>query len=293
MRLVLRPGAHVLRRGDGDLQVGLDPRRALVLPPTEEVRSTLRTLACAAACEDCDPRILQLLHDRELLVEQAALVPPRRPVTSTLSPAAMAALAREVGDGAPVPASNRARQRLLVLPFGDGARGWADAASALASTAGVGVVPAGRRSPRATLGLLLGTGEPDRALVDEWMRQDVPHLLLRLREGALLGGPLVVPGQTACLRCTDAHLTDRDPSWPLLLTQYVDAAAGDRADGAPEPVDPLLQAIGVAWAVRQLASYADGTRPTSWSATLRLGPELEVLESHTWLRHPCCGCAWA
>ena len=39
-------------------------------------------------------------------------------------------------------------------------------------------------------------------------------------------GPFVVPGETACLRCVDAHCTDADPSWPLLVRQY--AAASSR-----------------------------------------------------------------
>jgi hypothetical protein len=102
----------------------------------------------------------------------------------------------------------------------------------------------------------------------------------------------VVPGSTACLRCVDAHHTDADPAWPLLVRQHHDAAARDRADGVPEPLDPLLAELAVAWLVRDLATYADGRRPSTWSATVTLHAHLERVETRAWLRHPACGCAW-
>src|SRR5699024_1292350 len=34
-------------------------------------------------------------------------------------------------------------------------------------------------------------------------------------------GPLVVPGQTACLACLWEHERERDASWPVLATQLV------------------------------------------------------------------------
>ena len=38
----------------------------------------------------------------------------------------------------------------------------------------------------------------------------VPHLPVRVRDGAGLVGPLVIPGVTSCLRCADLHRSDRD-----------------------------------------------------------------------------------
>jgi len=109
---------------------------------------------------------------------------------------------------------------------------------------------------------------------------------------ALVIGPFVVPGRTACLRCVDAHRTDADPSWPLLVRQYAAASIRDRVDGAPEPVDPLLAALALAWAARDLATYVDGRRPSTWSATITVQPDLSELETRSWLRHPACGCSW-
>ncbi len=140
--------------------------------------------------------------------------------------------------------------------------------------------------------MLLGVGEPDREVVDDWTRAGTPHLLVRLTEGRAVIGPFVVPGETACLRCVDAHCTDADPAWPLLVRQYSAASATDRPDGAPEPVDPLLATLALAWAARDLASYVDGLRPSTWSATVTVQPQLTRIESRSWLRHPACGCSW-
>lgn len=125
------------------------------------------------------------------------------------------------------------------------------------------------------------------------MRAGTPHLLVRLTEGSAVLGPFVVPGRTACLRCLDAHHTDVDASWPLLVRQYATASATDRADGVPEPVDSLLAGLALAWAGRDLASYAEGSRPSTWSTTIRLDAELTSIETRSWLRHPECGCGWA
>ena len=148
----------------------------------------------------------------------------------------------------------------------------------------------GRTAP--DCGVLVGVGEPDRELVDDWTRAGTPYLLVRLTEGRAVVGPFVAPGRTACLRCIDAHHADADPAWPLLVRQYAAAASRDRADGATEPVDPLLAALTTAWAARDLASYVDGQRPSTWSATVTLHPRLEELETQPWLRHPACSCSW-
>jgi hypothetical protein len=90
----------------------------------------------------------------------------------------------------------------------------------------------------------------------------------------------------------DAYLSEEDPSWALLVEQYARATSSDRADGIPEPVDAALAAVAVGWAVRDVSAYVEGGRPTTWSATVRLPPELAAVESQTWPAHPHCGCSW-
>jgi bacteriocin biosynthesis cyclodehydratase domain-containing protein len=184
-----------------------------------------------------------------------------------------------------------------VVAYGAGGDGLASRAAALLTEAGLpcraeAIGPASRDGPA----LLVGTGQPDRELVDDWMRRDVPHLVVRLCEGQAVVGPFVDPGRSACLRCVDAHHTDVDPTWPLLVRQH--AAAGRRstagpADAAsPEPVDPILATLALAWAARDLASWVEGVTPSLLSSTLTLDGVLADVEVRTWTRHPGCGCSW-
>ncbi len=294
MRPLLRPGTHVLRRGGGELQVGLDPATALVLPDAAPVTDTLRLLATAAAVEAYDAceatGTLDLLSRHDQLVDERDLAPLLG--DADLAPTTTAALARAAGPDAPRVRSARRRVRTATRTFGhpvpDDLR-----ASFLALTAAAGLREAGTRSTTPPgCGVLLGVGEPHRELVDGWTRAGTPHLLVRLTEGRAVLGPFVVPGTTACLRCLDAHCADADPAWPLLVRQYATASARERPDGAPEPVDPLLTALALAWAARDLASYVDGQRPSTWSATVTVHPGLSRLETRSWLRHPACGCSW-
>jgi bacteriocin biosynthesis cyclodehydratase domain-containing protein len=151
-----------------------------------------------------------------------------------------------------------------------------------------------RRTARdpTTTRVLVGVGEPSRDLVDPWLRDGTPHLVVRLVEGRAVVGPFVLPGRSACLRCLDAYRREEDPAWPLLVEQYARATRTDRADGIPEPVDAALAAVAVGWAARDLGTYAEGGDPVSASATIVLSPLLDSVERRTWPPHPHCGCGW-
>lgn len=292
MRPLLRPGTHVLRRAGGQLQVGLDPGSALVLTDNPAVRDSLRLL-CESAGEDAyaEHATLDQLAANGALVEEGDLVPLL--ACDDLSPHATAALARDTGAAVLTAHAARRGWRTTTTtfgpPIGDELR-----AEFVALTRRAGLREATtRRAAPPDCAVLLGVGEPDRALTDTWTRAGTPYLVVRLVEGRAVIGPFVKPGTTACLRCLDAHCTDADPSWPLLVRQYSTASARTRADGAPEPVDPLVASLALAWAARDLASYVDGGRPSSWSATVTVHPQLSRLETRSWLRHPACGCSWA
>jgi bacteriocin biosynthesis cyclodehydratase domain-containing protein len=289
MRPILRPGTHVLRRAAGELQVGLDPRQALVLPDTAAVRASLRLLGSAAdpAVEDIDPAVVDLLAGHDLLADERSLLPQ----LGTPGPArsGAAALSRSAGPAAAAVRSARARWRTEVVGFGSPEPRLRERLVGLLGEAGL-TERRGRATP--DCGVLVGLGEPDRERLDAWTRADRPHLLLRFTEGRAVVGPFVVPGRTACLRCLDAHHADADPAWPLLVRQYAAASARDRADGAPEPLDPLLAAQALAWAARDVTAYADGGRPSTWSATVTLHPRPDEVETRAWLRHPACACSW-
>lgn len=288
---MLLPGTRVLRRHDGRVQVGLDPSHAVLLPAGSD--AALTRLADGGPL---DPVLLPLL-DAGLLVERRSVSSLLNSVDESLR-AATAALVRVHGADAPTAWAARSRAEVRVVAYGAGGDELATRAAellvraGLAARTGVVVGPPSRDGPA----LLVGTGQPDRELVDDWMRGDVPHLVVRLCEGQALVGPFVDPGRSACLRCVDAHHTDVDPTWPLLVRQH--AAAGRRrrsepADAAaPEPVDPLLAVLALAWAARDLASWVEGVPPSLLSSTLTLDGLLADVEVRTWTRHPGCGCSW-
>jgi bacteriocin biosynthesis cyclodehydratase domain-containing protein len=288
----------VLRRSASELQVGLDPQRAVVLPDVPAVRALLAALTSPAdplfrpgRLDELQSGTLETLRTAGLLVDADLLLPliPNRPAPAAVSRDAVAAVALEHGDVTGAVLSRRESCPVSVAAFGADS-GPAVEVEELLRVSGATVRPPGSDS---RLTVLAGVGEPDREVTDPWMRSGHPHLLLRLMEGSATVGPFVVPGDTACVRCIDAHHADVDPSWPLLVAQYARAGAATRPDGVPEPRDPLLLALVAAWAARDAMSWAEGRTPGTASTTLRIDPHLRALETHTWLRHPDCGCGWA
>ncbi|GHJ59715.1 hypothetical protein NOK12_22330 [Nocardioides sp. OK12] len=284
----LLPGAGIYRRDDRHLQVGLGAPRRVVFPDHPEVRALLRSLESPGAYADPAPEgprasgALTALAAAGLLVGSDALDDCLRDARSAggLDPGGVAAAFCEAPVDAPRRLRERARARVRVEARPD-LRG---EALGLLGASGVGLhEPAMGLDP--TLVLLVGH-EPDREVVDELVRQQVPHLLVTARLEHYLVGPFVVPGRTACLRCLDAHAAERDPRRAVVLAQHA-----RRAGGPAEPSDPALRALATAWAVRDVVRHLDGERPSTWSATTTLGPDLAP-DHVALLRHPHCGCAW-
>lgn len=295
MRPLLRPGVPVLPRPDGWLQLGLEPDAAVLLPGSSGAAEVVGSLD---GSEREDGPVLRQLDAAGVLVGEHAVLPLLAdPLPG--GPAALAALVRHRGEAAPDAVRRRRAIRLEPQAFSPAGEpgGPVDPLArlldlaALAGLAGLAAHPP--HAGTSVVGVLAGTGEPDRERVDAWTRDGTPHLVLRLSEGRAVVGPFVVPGETACLRCVDAHHTDVDPCWPLLVHQRASGPGrGRRPDGLPEPVDPVLLALAAAWAARDLASWADGVTPSTWSATLTLDAALTGVELRRWRRHPDCGCGW-
>ena len=282
-RPLLRPGARVARRDDGHLQVGLDRELALVLPDTEQVRAILTALARGQAPSQttlAEARVRDQLLARGLVVDGDALM--RGIPGEEVRRHAVSAVHAEVGLAAPELLNRR--------------RGVAVEVSGPAEAAGFArylLAVSGLRTSDGPFdsALLVTLGEPAREDSDDLLRAGTPHLFLACIDGFVRLGPFVVPGMTACLRCVDAHHTDADPRHPVVVRQLAGGTGPIRHDGVPEPVDPPVLAAALAWAARDLVTYADGGRPETWSATVRFGPGMRQTRSE-WLRHARCGCAW-
>lgn len=65
------------------------------------------------------------------------------------------------------------------------------------------------------------------------MAADVPHLAVIRDVAKLQVGPLVIPGQTPCLRCADLDRLEQQREWLVVATQLMDCA--------PAPISPEVE----------------------------------------------------
>jgi hypothetical protein len=134
----------------------------------------------------------------------------------------------------------------------------------------------------------------DPWLVADLMKFRIPHLMVRLRDGSGVVGPLVLPGLTSCLVCADHHRRDRDPEWPLVCAQLL----GRRGWASPATIAGTV-AITQAQIERITAVtcadgpppvVAAGEPPTTVNATVELRSHPVSLSVRHWAPHPLCGC---
>jgi hypothetical protein len=91
------------------------------------------------------------------------------------------------------------------------------------------------------------------------LRADRVHLPVVIGSAAIVVGPLIVPGVTACITCLHLERRDADSAWPLLALQLL-------STGAPAPAPELVHE-GAAALIRILADPgAAGGRSVSLSA---------------------------
>ncbi len=88
-----------------------------------------------------------------------------------------------------------------------------------------GVAIGVRTAPEA-IGVVLLEGAAAALHFARYLRDDTPHLPVALERGRTTIGPLIVPGESPCLSCRDAHERDRDPQWPRMHAQLIGRSAG-------------------------------------------------------------------
>jgi hypothetical protein len=123
--------------------------------------------------------------------------------------------------------------------------------------------------------------EPDRFLTDALVRAGQPHLVASFVGSSVAVGPLVVPGETPCLRCGDIAAARRDPDWPARLA----ARVGRRVE---------LDGLSVQWCaatiVSQIMSFFASGRPDVLGSMLLTDVVDRRLRTRSWRVHPECGC---
>ena len=135
---------------------------------------------------------------------------------------------------------------------------------------------------RPDLVALVDHGVSDPVRLRPLVREDVPHLLVVVREVDVLVGPLVTPGGGPCGRCVELHRTDADDRWPALATQLLGAPA--------RGVEATSALLAAGTAVGEVLAHLDG-RPVATSGTsLAVDPRRPVPRTRQWPVHPACGC---
>jgi len=132
----------------------------------------------------------------------------------------------------------------------------------------------------------------DPRLVRDLQNCRVPHLPVRVRDGAGVVGPLVIPGLTSCLSCADLHRTDRDPAWPALAAQLRDlVGSADRPTVLATAALALAQLQQIIGAVSGRGGGAlSGPPPATLNATVEVDVASQSIVARRWVRHPLCGC---
>ncbi|CAB5043188.1 MAG: hypothetical protein F2923_08900 [Actinobacteria bacterium] len=116
------------------------------------------------------------------------------------------------------------------------------------------------------------------------------HLFVASYGDRAIAGPLVIPGNTSCLRCAYLHTRDADHQWAGVSLQLTSAIARLRQ----LPVDRLLATLIAAQVGRLARAWADHTIvQTQWQ---NLAFELRLPECEVTIQprpsHPLCQCRW-
>ena len=251
-RYALDPAMPVLLRPDGVVQVGWDPRRAvLVRPPcgmaAAELATLLRSMRSPTPITDLQRDAAgRGLQDADGLTHLVDQLVGAGVVTECGRSRGRAASIRVHGRG---PLSELLVEALRC----SGAR------IAHSSQPHAAVSPAA-----VDLVVLSDYLIADPRLVRELHNQGVAHLPVRVRDGTGLVGPLVIPGVTSCLSCADLHRRDRDAAWPAISAQLRETVGvADRATLLATAALALSQVNRVIAAVLR-ATRSWPASPSAW-----------------------------
>ena len=271
VRYTLNAAMPVLLRPDGVVQVGWDPRRAvLVRPPNglspPDLAELLRKLQSGATLAELRSRFE---------------VDPGELVASLV-------------DAGVVAAARRRTKSPSIRIHGRGP---------LSDLLARGLRCSGARVTRSSIAQAAPPDTTDLVVLSDFLVADprvvrelhtarVTHLPVRLRDGAGLIGPLVIPGVTSCLECADLHRSDRDAAWPAVASQLRNAVgSADRATVLATAALALNQVDRVIRAVREGQPVGSSVElPPTLDTTLEFDVDAGAIVARRWSRHPRCWC---
>ncbi len=141
----------------------------------------------------------------------------------------------------------------------------------------------GDRSDRPDLVILAPVLPLDGVLVNELVSLGIPHLLASAFEGHGTVGPLVLPGETACLHCLDLTRRDHDPAWPIVTARLGGYPPGEIA------CDTTLATLVAAEAVGHALAHLEGRESAVTNGTMEVTPDWRWKRG-SWPVHPQCRC---
>jgi bacteriocin biosynthesis cyclodehydratase domain-containing protein len=276
----LDPAMPVLLRPDGAVQVGWDPRRAvLVRPPSGLAAAELATLLRSMWSPTPLPELARRAVDRGL----------------TDTDGLTNLVAQLVSAGVATRANRRSNGRTASIRV----HGRGPLSELLVETVRCsGTRIAHSSQPHAAVSatdvdlvVLSDYLVADPRMVRDLHSQGVAHLPVRVRDGIGLVGPLVIPGVTSCLGCADLHRRDRDAAWPVISAQLRETVGvSDRATVLATAALALSQVQRVIAAVRGLQAAADPGAPQTLNATLEFDLHAGAIVTRQWTKHPLCSC---
>jgi hypothetical protein len=271
-RYTLNPAMPVLLRPEGVVQVGWDPRRAVLVSPPAGVSAgaladLLRTLQSGATLADLQSHFGFDPHD----------------------------LVASLADSGVVTTGERRRTRSASIRI----HGRGPLSDLLADA----LRCSGARVTRSSLTQAAPPHTTDLVVLSDYLMADprvvrelhaagVAHLPVRLRDGAGLVGPLVLPGVTSCLGCADLHRSDRDAAWPAVASQLRDTVgSADRATVLATAALALNQVDRIIRAVRRGDDVRTSAEPPpTLDTTLEFDVNAGAIVARRWSRHPRCWC---
>lgn len=273
-RYALNPGMPVLLRPDDTVQVGWDPRRAVLIHPPAGLSAAALAAVLRSMHSPADSTQWQLLAAQHGLRDAAEV---------------SGLLAALVKAGVLKPERRRARSASVRVhgrgPLSDLlVEGLRCSGARIKHTSQPNAVV----TPGADLVVLSDYLIAEPRLVRELHDERVAHLAVRMRDGNGLVGPLVIPGVTSCLTCADLHRSDRDEAWPAVAAQLRDTVA--HADRATVLATAALALHQVTRVIQAVHGMADPTPPTALGATLEFDVGAGSITTRRWRRHPRCRC---
>jgi len=145
-------------------------------------------------------------------------------------------------------------------------------------------VPGTRTGPcRPQLVVQAGADRPATVTAAGAARRRQAILMVEIRDGCPIIGPLVAPRASPCLDCLDRHRADRDPAWPDIAAQLATTRVEEHCDHAT-----LLTAA--AFAAAEALAYIDGHEPQTAGGAVEITAPGR-LRRRRWPPHPLCGCS--